>query len=128
MGLPQYIAIDRKPEDGCEVQDLCDGEVGVMLRLKLVMSADANDNPAESESEGLNHGTIVLKELLRPWVGSDSRRLVCADSYFASVSTLIELNRLNFAFIGVVKTATKQFPMEYLRAVETLEGRGQRCG
>ena len=31
-----YIAIDRKPENGCEIQNLACGESGVMLRLKLV--------------------------------------------------------------------------------------------
>jgi hypothetical protein len=30
-GLPMYVAIDRKPENGCEIQDLACGESGVML-------------------------------------------------------------------------------------------------
>jgi hypothetical protein len=35
-GLPQYVAIDRKPENGCEIQNAACGMSGVMLQLKLV--------------------------------------------------------------------------------------------
>ena len=44
--------------------------------------------------------------------------MVCADSYFASVSTEKELMRLGMRFIGVVKTAPKKFLMAYLQALE----------
>ena len=39
MGLPHYVAMDRKPEHGCEIQNSCDGISGIMMRLKLVKSA-----------------------------------------------------------------------------------------
>jgi hypothetical protein len=39
MGLPMYISLDRKPEDGAEIQNVCDGHSNIMLRLKLVKSA-----------------------------------------------------------------------------------------
>ena len=39
-GLPQYVAIDRKPENGCEIQNAACGRSGVMLRLKLVKGID----------------------------------------------------------------------------------------
>jgi hypothetical protein len=32
-GLPMYVAIDRKPENGCEIQNSACGKSGVMLRL-----------------------------------------------------------------------------------------------
>ena len=41
MGLPMYVAIDRKPEDGMEVQDACCAMSNVMMQLKIVKSADA---------------------------------------------------------------------------------------
>ena len=41
MGLPMYVAIDRKPENGLEIQDACCAMSNIMLRLKLVKSADA---------------------------------------------------------------------------------------
>ena len=33
VGLPMYVAIDRKPENGCEIQNSACGKSGVMLRL-----------------------------------------------------------------------------------------------
>ena len=44
--------------------------------------------------------------------------MVCADSYFDSVSTAKELMRICMRFIGVVKTVSKHFPMAYLQALE----------
>ena len=35
-GLPQYIAIDRNPENGCEIQNATDGVSGIIMQLKLV--------------------------------------------------------------------------------------------
>ena len=36
--------------------------------------------------------------------------------------------RIGIRFIGVVKTATKQFPMAYLSSIELDEVRGQQVG
>ena len=44
--------------------------------------------------------------------------MVCADSHFASVSTAKELMWIGMRFIGVVKIASKQFPMAYLHTLE----------
>jgi Transposase IS4 len=41
IGLPMYVAMDRKPEDGCEIQNSCCGKSGILLQLKLVKSASA---------------------------------------------------------------------------------------
>ena len=35
-GLPCYMVIHRKPENGCEIQNSACGDSGVMLRLKIV--------------------------------------------------------------------------------------------
>ncbi len=35
MRLQIYVAIDCKPENGCEIQDLCDGVAQIMLHLWL---------------------------------------------------------------------------------------------
>ena len=43
MGLPHYVAMDRKPEHGCEIQNCCDGLSGIMMRLKLVKSQAAEE-------------------------------------------------------------------------------------
>ena len=42
MGLPMYVSMDRKPEDGLEIQDLCCAKSGIMCQLKLVKTAAAN--------------------------------------------------------------------------------------
>jgi hypothetical protein len=97
-----YIAIDRKPENGCEIQNSACGDSGVMLRLKLVMGDDGygeghGGEGAESDDDdgnvdavdgvSLSHGGRICVELVEPWLHSD--RIVCADSYFASVSAAL---------------------------------------
>ena len=125
-GLPHYISIDRKPESGLEVQNAACGESGIMIQLKLVKGEkddDYSDN--EANQDNVPHGAKVLLKLLSPWI--NTQRIVCADSYFASV-TAAELLYVNgLKFIGVVKTATQKFPMAHLAAHE-LENRGDHYG
>jgi hypothetical protein len=64
----------------------------------------------------LGHGTAVLKELVSPWVRTG--RVIAADSYFASVKAARELFKMGLRFVGVVKTATKQYPMDALSRVQ----------
>jgi Transposase IS4 len=52
---------------------------------------------------------------------------VCADSYFASVGAVEELMQSKMRFIGVIKTATRKFPMAYLSGLR-LHQRGDRVG
>ena len=72
-----------------------------------------------TEDDGNNHETNVLKFLVEPWVRTD--RCVCADSYFASVNAVTVLRMMGLRFIGVVKTATKKFPMSYLSNLELVQ-------
>ena len=126
IGLPMYVSIDRKPESGCEIQNAACGVSGVMLRLLLVKSEEDSDLSTLEREDGIPHGTHILKYLTLPW--ANSRRGACADSYFASVTSAEELMKIGLRFIGVVKTATKKFPMQYLSSLELLEGRGQYVG
>jgi hypothetical protein len=92
MGLPAYITMDRKPENSCEIQDACDGETRVMLRLKLVKTAvqDEIENQARGpDDDGLLHSIKVLKDLVEPWFHTN--RVICADSYFTSVPCANEM-------------------------------------
>jgi len=43
-GLPFYVAIDRKPENGCEIQNSCCAKSGIMMRLKVVKAPTNMDN------------------------------------------------------------------------------------
>jgi Transposase IS4 len=129
-GLPFYVAIDRKPENGCEIQYACCGRSGVMMRLRLVKSVDAlredadRAGIAEDDTE-LLHGIKVTKELVTPWLHSG--RVVCGDSYFTSVACTKEMLRCGLRFIGIVKTANRMFPHAYLSNIE-LQARGQHDG
>ena len=76
----------------------------MMLRLKLVKNIQ-EEVKAELGKESGNGGDLihcykVLKELIEPWC--HTHRVVCADLYFASVSTAKELMRIGMRFIGVV--------------------------
>jgi Transposase IS4 len=129
-GLPMYVAIDRKPENGCEIQSATCGVSGIMIQLLLVKTAVEQERISEGDNNNNNnqtmlHGIKVLKELTQPWFFSD--RLVCADSYFASVAAAEELLRVRMRFIGVVKTATRRYPMDHLARLE-LNVRGDRVG
>ena len=125
-GLPHYVAMDRKPESGMEVQNLCCGKSGVLLQLILVKSARqrALEEDRMGASSDENHGTFVLKQLCRPFQTRSCRRGVRADSWFASVQTAVELHKMGFVFIGPIKTATKHFPLDHLRRI-VLEEKGE---
>ena len=115
-GLPHYVAIQRKPESGCEIQNMCCGQSGIMVRLKLVTGSSG----IISSSTEL-HGTRVLKELTMPWAFTD--RIVCSDSYFSSVQSAEAMKDLGLNYIGAVKTATRRFPMRAL-STATIGNRG----
>ena len=65
--LPMYVVLDRKPEYGCKIQNLCDEQSEIMLRLLLVklqnsLICPGSDLAAEDvKKEFLNHGMQVLK-------------------------------------------------------------------
>jgi hypothetical protein len=67
----------------------------------------------------------VLQYVVFPWSNTD--RIVCADSYFASVCAALEMKRIGLRFIGVIKTATRRVPMAYLQGLE-LQQRGDCKG
>lgn len=64
-GLPHYVAIDRKPENGAEIQNIADGESGIMLlQLAVVKSKRYRQDYEENEeTEQLNHGCWVCTDV-----------------------------------------------------------------
>ena len=36
--LLHYVAIDRKPESGCELQTVASDQIGIMLSVEIVMA------------------------------------------------------------------------------------------
>ncbi len=85
IGLPMYVAIDRKPENGCEIKNSACGKSGVILRLKIVKHIETEDQHIVNSPDELPHGISVLKYLVLPW--AQTNRGVCADLYFASMPT-----------------------------------------
>jgi len=61
-----YVAIDRKPENGCEIQNAACGRSGLMLQLSIVTTAEHRQQTATGDDDGLPHGTAVLKKLVAP--------------------------------------------------------------
>jgi len=115
-GLPMYVAIDRKPEKNCEIQNAAYERIGIMLRLSVVTSAEHQRAVGTNEDGSVPHGAAVLKLLVARWAGT--HRVVCADFYFASVTAATELIAMGMRFIGVVKTATGGYPMSTLSTLE----------
>ena len=92
-----YVAIDRKPENGCEIQNAACGHSGVMIQLKIVKTAEEENASAVTDDDSNNHGTNVLKFLVGPWVRTD--RCVCADSYFACMNAVTVMRMMGLRFI-----------------------------
>ena len=109
--------MDQKPENGYELKTAAGGKGGIIIRIENVVSAE-DTALKDFESEPL-HGTAVTLRLLQPWFHTN--RVVCADSYFASVHTADLLYEKGLRFTGAVKTSTKKYPMKYLSHLEIAE-------
>jgi hypothetical protein len=102
-GLPMYLALEHKPNNGGKIQNLASVASGIMLHLKVVKSAkeekaistnaaaankDKDDGNDDSTNKG-RKGTWVLLELKEPW--HHSGRVVTANAYFASVEVATKM-------------------------------------
>ena len=62
MGLPMYVAIDQKPENGCEIQNSAYGRSGIILWIRFAKTAEEIEAEHVNEyNDGLIHVTQVLK-------------------------------------------------------------------
>ena len=112
-----YVSMDCKPDNGCEIQNSCCGRSTIMMRLKLVKTAEEDSTHTVVDTEtGILHRTRLLLFLINPWMYTG--RTVVGDSYFASVGAAKQLENVGMGFIGVVKTATRRLPMTYLSKLE----------
>ena len=82
LGLPMYVEMDRKSENGADIHNYACGRSGIMMRLSILKSAK-NEEDHKYGRDNLPHGTKMMKELVMPWDNTD--RIVFADSYFVSV-------------------------------------------
>ena len=86
--LRMYVAMDRKPENGAEIQNSACGRSGIMMRLGIFKYAK-NEEDQQNDEDNLPRGKKVPKEHVMPWANTD--RIVFSDSYFASVPAAKEL-------------------------------------
>ena len=86
-GSPMFVAIDRKPDYGCEIQSICCAKSSVMLSLKVVKKLKSRVRKDASNTDdgdiGLNEGTWTIKELCSSW--ANTNRVAVTNSHFASV-------------------------------------------
>lgn len=69
IGLPHYIAIDRKTENGAEIQNSACGRSGIMIKLKLVKGTTGNLETTGNLDQDVGHATSVTLDLVTPWRG-----------------------------------------------------------
>ena len=62
-----YVAIDRNPDSGCEIQNSACGKNGVMLCLKILKHVETEDIHLVEGPDKLSHGMSVLNYLVLPW-------------------------------------------------------------
>ncbi|OWZ01991.1 hypothetical protein PHMEG_00026530 [Phytophthora megakarya] len=111
-GLPHTTKISRKSEGkGTELKSIADVESRFLLGLELVEGAARRHSKQYAREYG--EGTAVVLRLTEPYRGTG--RTIVADSAFASVKTLVQLEqRLGLYFMEMVKTATVENPKSHL--------------
>ncbi|KAF4149303.1 Transposase IS4 [Phytophthora infestans] len=111
--LPHMTKIARKPErKGTELKAIADGESGVLLRLEVVEGTVRQRQKQYCSQFG--EGASIVLRLAEPYKGT--RRTIIADSTFASVKTLVQVEKpLGLFFMGIVKTATVQYPKTHMQ-------------
>jgi hypothetical protein len=117
IGLPHYVAMDCKPDNGGKIQNLADVCSGIMISLKVVKSLEEEmavekDLDLDPEEATYGKGTRVLMEMTETWHGSNC--LVTADAYFASTKAALALKKEGVDFIGNGKQCYAAFPKMYL--------------
>lgn len=126
-GLPHQTKIARKPEGvGSEIRCVIDGAAQIMLQLELQESKEEMATKKYAE-DGEMAGTACVLRLVEPWFHSG--RTVYGDSAFGSVNTALRLRKSGLHFLGLVKTAHKQFPKEYFKSlgVPARSGESRYC-
>lgn len=111
-GMPHVSKIKRKPEGvGAEIKAAADGSTSIIMRLDIM---EGKQRQAMKEySDLLLEGTAITLRVMKPWFSTG--RIVHADSAFSSVYGLLQCRTHGLHFMGLVKTATKEFPINYLK-------------
>ena len=97
---------------------IADADTKVILQLEIQEGADVMAD-MENMAEYKLVGTAQLLRLTKPWHGSG--RAVSADSPFASVATAVACRKNGLHFTGLVKTASRMYPKQYIDEAEFQE-------
>eukprot|EP00117_Sycon_ciliatum_P037715 scpid101596/ scgid3763/ len=104
----------RKPKGvGCEIKSVAYASTNIMLAIEI---NEGKDTMATKKwQKEFDAGTATTLRLTDTWHGSG--RMVCGDSWFASVKTAVALMKHGLFFAGVVKTTHTAFPLKLLSAM-----------
>lgn len=102
------------------MKSICDSSTGIMVGLEL--NEGKLDQSMKKFYEEYGATTAVTLRLAQPWFSTG--RAIVGDSYFSSVKTAKALAKHGLYFCGVVKTATKMFPLGQLEELSTTLRRG----
>ncbi|DBA01784.1 TPA: hypothetical protein N0F65_010194, partial [Lagenidium giganteum] len=95
------------------IDSIADRDTGILLGLEIMEGKLKQKQKTYAREYG--EGTSIVLRLTKPYTGSG--RTVVADSAFASVKTLVQLEaQRGLYFMGIVKTATAEFPKATLKA------------
>ena len=91
--------------------------------LTLVEALEDKEIHIRENKHVLPHGTMITLEFVWPLL--DMKRRVFGDSYFVSVKTVHKFAYDGLYFIGVIKTATLELHITYLRDEFECSEKGQ---
>ncbi len=112
-GMPHVTKIQRKPEGvGAELKTVACATTKILLKIDIVECA-ARQHKKRFHAE-FGAGTSCVLRLCEGYFGSG--RTVVADSAFSSVKTLLALKKQGLFFMGMVKTAHREFPKAVLQS------------
>jgi hypothetical protein len=107
--------IQRKPKSvGVEFKGVADGDSHILLQLEIQKAKGENERKPFADQFPF-HVAIVLR-LCAYWFGSGRR--VIGDAAFSSLLTCTALLANGLFYLGIVKTATKGFCVEYCKSWE----------
>jgi hypothetical protein len=111
-GMPHKSYVKRKPKpNGCELKSCADVASGVMLFLEIQKGKDHNLRAEYADS--LPHHAALGLRLSKPW--QYSQRICNGDAGFGSFQAAKAHREHGLHFRGIVKQATKYFPIKYLK-------------
>lgn len=112
-GVPHRTKIKRKPKGtGVELKAVCDYMSSIMMQLEIYEGALHQSQKKYEDQYG--SGTAVTLRMTSPWHGK--AHIVVADSAFSCVATAVALKQNGTYFVGIVKTASKMYPKQFMQS------------